>query len=239
MIEMNIFLNAVADYNIDSAIQSELVKQSQEYRVLATLRYLFPSRFDYMIKGERPDLQDIASGTGIEVTIAAKDKDMQAARVFTENCENHRSSKAINGKKAIENKGYSIIQNQYGKVLIAPTGTLESEKRVFQDCIQRKLLRAGEYRIGFPKLGLAVLLTEIPTTEAERSYNDWVYDVLISTEAAFDFVYVISERFCHYYDILTHHTLRKAISKEETFLLGKVARMTAEGALTLDSLVWS
>lgn len=239
MIEMNIFSNVVADYIIDSAIQSELVKQSQEFRVLATLRYLFPNRFDYMIKGERPDLQDIASGTGIEVTIAAKDKDMQAARVFTENCENHRSSKAIYGKKAIENNGYSIIQNQYGKVLTVPTGTLEGEKRVFQDCIHRKLLKASEYRRGFPKLGLAVLLTEIPTTEAERSFGDWVYDVLPSKEAAFDFVYIISERFCHYYNILMPYRLRKAITKEETLLLGKVARMTAEGELTLDSPVWS
>ena len=67
-----------------SAIKPNTLKHSQEYRVLATLRYLYPSKFDTMITGEAPDLQDSASSTGIEVTAAVKEDDMKVSRAFSE-----------------------------------------------------------------------------------------------------------------------------------------------------------
>ena len=48
------------------------------------MRYLYPSKFDTMITGEAPDLQDSASSTGIEVTAAVKEDDMKVSRAFSE-----------------------------------------------------------------------------------------------------------------------------------------------------------
>ena len=74
---MKINTDLVKGKKYSSAVKPNTLKHSQEYRVLATLRYLYPSKFDTMITGEAPDLQDSASSTGIEVTAAVKEDDMK------------------------------------------------------------------------------------------------------------------------------------------------------------------
>ncbi len=234
---MNIHLDVVTNHSFSSAIQSDLHKLSQEYWALATLRYLFPSQFEKMIKGESPDLQDKINRVGIEVTSAVEEGDMQANRAFAESIENPLSKKAVNDRQAIEKNGYSISSGQFGNVLSAPLRTSKVEKRVFQASIKRKIAKAEKYRSYFSKLGLALMLPEIPTREAENSAIDWAVELLKSDDG-FDFIYVISERFCLYYEIATLYRLKYDISKDESHLLRTIARMTAEGELTLDSPVW-
>lgn len=67
---MNIHTNLVKSKRFTSSIEPSILKHSQEYRVLATLRYVYPEKFDAMITGETPDLQDSTSSTGIEVTVS-------------------------------------------------------------------------------------------------------------------------------------------------------------------------
>lgn len=55
---MKIDTDQIKNKKFTAPIKSELQKHSQEYRVLATLRYLFPNRFENMVTGEAPDLQD-------------------------------------------------------------------------------------------------------------------------------------------------------------------------------------
>ncbi len=236
---MNIHLDVVTNHSFGSAIQSDLHKLSQEYWALATLRYLFPSQFEIMIKGESPDLQDKINGVGIEVTSAVEECDMQANRAFAESIENPLSKKAADDRQAIEKNGYSISSGQFGNVLSAPLRTSKVEKRVFQASIKRKIAKAEKYRIDFSKVGLALMLPEIPTREAEKYCIDWALEVL-KTEASngFDFIYIISERFCYYCEIAACQVFKCNISKDESQLLRKIARMTAEGELSLDSLVW-
>ena len=81
---MKINTDLVKGKKYSSAVKPNTLKHSQEYRVLATLRYLYPSKFDTMITGEAPDLQDSASSTGIEVTAAVKEDDMKVSRAFSE-----------------------------------------------------------------------------------------------------------------------------------------------------------
>ena len=69
---MKINTNLVKVKAYTDAIKPSLLKHSQEYRVLATLRYLYPIKFDKMVPGEAPDLQDYENGIGIEVTIASR-----------------------------------------------------------------------------------------------------------------------------------------------------------------------
>lgn len=67
---MKIDTNKIKNKRFTTPIESELQKHSQEYRVLATLRYLYPNRFENMITSESPDLQDKENSIGIEVTAA-------------------------------------------------------------------------------------------------------------------------------------------------------------------------
>lgn len=55
---MKINTDLVKGKKYSSAVKPNTLKHSQEYRVLATLRYLYPAKFDTMITGEAPDLQD-------------------------------------------------------------------------------------------------------------------------------------------------------------------------------------
>lgn len=65
--------------------------------MLATLRYLYPMKFDTMITGETPDLQDSVNSLGIEVTAAVKENDMKVSRAFSELY--HGSPKEIERRK--------------------------------------------------------------------------------------------------------------------------------------------
>ena len=81
---MNINTDLVKNKEFASAIKSSALKHSQEYKVLATLRYLFPAKFNTMITGEVPDIQDFVNGIGIEVTSAVKENDMKGSRLLSE-----------------------------------------------------------------------------------------------------------------------------------------------------------
>lgn len=79
---MRIDTDLIKNKNYIYPIQSSVIKHSQEYITLATLRYLFPQRYETMIKGESPDLQDSVNGIGIEVTAAVRENDMKASRAL-------------------------------------------------------------------------------------------------------------------------------------------------------------
>lgn len=80
---MNICTELVQNKRYDYAIKPCLLKRSQEYRVLATLRYLLPQEYSKMVTGESSDLQDCDSSVGIEVTAAVYRDDMKVASAFS------------------------------------------------------------------------------------------------------------------------------------------------------------
>ena len=79
---MKIDSDLIKNKNYTIPIEPSILKHSQEYNVLASLRYLFPHKFESMVTGESPDLQDIVNGIGIEVTAAVRENDMKASRAF-------------------------------------------------------------------------------------------------------------------------------------------------------------
>ena len=58
----------IRNYEVKTALPSELIKTSGEYRVLAYLMYSFPEQFSNLHKAESPDLQDLDDNLGVEVT---------------------------------------------------------------------------------------------------------------------------------------------------------------------------
>ena len=157
------------------------------------MRYLYPSKFDTMITGEAPDLQDSASSTGIEVTAAVKEYDMKVSRAFSE--LNQGKPKDIEKRKnIIKSSGYFSVPLKDEKVAISTSGTAGGEKRFFQESIRRKTKKIQQYRSNFKRMGLAILLPEIPTSYAENHLSEWITELFDESANLFDFVYVISHR---------------------------------------------
>lgn len=168
--------------------------------MLATLRYLYPSKFDEMITREALDLQDCKSGIGIEVTIAVKESDMKASRAFSEICQD-KSKYVENRKRIIKSSGYSIVPYKDEKVAVVTSGTSDGEKHIFQESLRRKIKKLQQYRTKFDRIGLAILLPEIPTNYSENHFSECISELTSKSILFYDFVYVIAHRFCLYYDI--------------------------------------
>lgn len=234
---MRIDTDKIKNKKFTEPIKSEPQKHSQEYRALATLRYLYPAKFDTMITGEAPDLQDSASNTGIEVTAAVKEADMKVSRAFSE--LNLGKPKDIEKRKnIIESSGYSFVPLKDEKIAISTSGTADGEKYFFQQSILRKTKKLQQYRPNFKRMGLAILLPEIPTSYAENHLSEWITELFDESANLFDFVYVISHRFCLYYDTQAKITEKRSLTQDESLLLATIGRMTAEGELTMTDTEW-
>lgn len=63
--------------------------------------------------------------------------------------------------------------------------------------------------------------------------DKWIAEVLEKIDIIFDFVYVLSHRFCVYYDVQEKSSELRTIKDMETKWLGIIARLTAEGEISL------
>ena len=115
---MNIETDLVKKKVFSSSMNPSIQKHSQEYKVLAILRYLYPQKFSTMIHGEAPDLQDNENGVGMEVVSAASENDMRASRAFS---ELHQTKGGDNEKseERIRASGYKFVPVQGKKVRIS------------------------------------------------------------------------------------------------------------------------
>ena len=201
------------------------------------MRYLYPTNFDEMITGESPDLQDCVNGIGIEVTAAVNENDMKVSRAFSELYQG-KPKDIERRKNTIESSGYSFVPLIDEKVAIATSGTADGEKHFFQESIRRKTKKLKQYRTNFKKIGLAVILPEIPTSYAEGHLSEWISELLEETDNLFDFVYVISHRFCIFYDTQKNVEEKHLLTSEENWALSTIGRLTAEGELSLTDSEW-
>lgn len=234
---MKINTDLVKNKRYNTSIEACLLKHSQEFRALATLRYLFPGKYDAMVNGEAPDLQDCASSIGIEVTAAVKEKDMMVSRLFSE--LNKGTPKEIEKrKKTIESSGYTFVPLKNQGVAISVSGTADGEKLFIQESIKKKIKKLPQYRETFRTLGLAIILPETPTIYAEQHIPEWLSEAFNDAEYSYDFVYVLSHRFCICYNIQENSLCKHALSDEESISLTTIGRMTAEGELTLSDVEW-
>ena len=158
---MKINTEIVQNKKFEAAIKPCLLKHSQEYRVLATLRYLYPAKFDKMVTGEAPDLQDCENGIGIEVTAAVSENDMRASRAFSELYQGEPKD-IEKRKKIIESSGYTFVPLVDNKDIISTSGTADGEKYFFQESIRKKTKKLEQYHANYKETGLAIILSEIP-----------------------------------------------------------------------------
>lgn len=233
---MNINTDLIRNKKFKRAISDELLKESQEYTVLAVLRYLFPGKYEQMKHADKPDLQDKNNSIAIEVTVAVQESDMKANRAFAKIDKTTSESQEIATTKITE-CGYEI--NKTNEIMsIVKGGTSDSEKHGLHKAILNKCKKANNYKMDFHSSGLAVLLSEIPTSDTENHIIDWLKEIHSEIESSFDFIYVISHRFCIMYDIKNDIIGRKCLRSTENRMLRTIARMTAEGEITLESDEW-
>lgn len=234
---MNLHSSLIKNKKFNGAIEPALLKRSQEYSVLGILRYLYPQKYNTMVMGEAPDLQDKRNSTGIEVTVAVSENDMKASRAFSQLLEGNDEMAKRHINK-IEESGYKLTSIEGKAVSIHATGTSNGEKTLFQKAIRKKIEKSPHYRENFKNLGLAVVFLEIPTSEAEHGCIAWTREVFQEAQKSFDFVYILAHRFCFYYDTHTDSCEKRIISGDDLYAIKTIARMTAEGELSLESDEW-
>lgn len=235
---MNIFTKRILQYRPEKSILSQKLNLSQEYRALATLKYLFPEKYDSFTAGDAPDLQNIENSMGVEVTAAVPEKDMKVARLFSYLCEGNNVDRQKHLISAISKENYSVAETTVGLAAISPIATSVSEKVFIQNIISKKMEKLPQYQEKYKRVELALILPEIPTSDAERHITGWITDIMHCARPAFDYVHIICHRFYKGLDMRTGEEIKIAISNRENLALGAIARMTAEGVISFDSEEW-
>lgn len=233
---MNIDTDLVKEKWFDSAIKPNLLKYSNEYKALAVLRYFYPEKYNTMIHSEAPDLQDTTNGVGIEVTIAVRENDMKVLRLLSE-LRNGNPNRYKKNKEKIESSNHKLSSNK-NIYRATATATDYGDKIIFQNSIRKKTKNLHKYKKNFNKIGLALLFLDNAMRYTEDDFKTWIVEVTEETKDSFDFFYVIYSYFCMYYNNQDNKLEKRSITKKEKQLLFKIARMTAEGELSLDDLEW-
>ena len=197
---MKINTDLVKGKKYSSAVKPNTLKHSQEYRVLATLRYLYPSKFDTMITGEAPDLQDSASSTGIEVTAAVKEDDMKVSRAFSE--LNQGKPKDIEKRKKTSNQAdISLFLLKMKRLRYLPPELPTERNAFFKKAYEERRKKFSSTDQILRGWDLPYFCPKFRPLMQKITYLSGLPNCLTSLQTLFDFVYVISHRFCLYYDM--------------------------------------
>ena len=233
---MKLFTDRVNMKDFADRIDPELLKKSQEYRVLGTLQFIFTEKFDKLSVSEAPDLQNANGDIGVEVTTAVSENDMKASSAFCfyQKAVDEKSKKRAERK--IFETSSKIVLYENGITAMRSSGGMNEECE-YKESIIKKIKKSNNYKRIVKHLYLAVVLPEIPSREAESNYPRWTRDIIRNSE--FEEVYVISERFCIRIDLLRGENSVFKISDDQNLAIRKIARMTAEGELDFSSEEWN
>ena len=237
---MNIYTDRVINKKFNNAISANIQKFSQEYRVLAILKYLFPDEHANLKPSDNPDLQNDKNNYAIEVTITASQEQMQANREFTHLCNEKDTESQKKIKEKIENNGYNIIESDYGKIMDCSWRNILFEERIFKEAIRKKLEKVNNYREHFPTIGLAILWIDRPTTEASEKIIDWIKECEKTCgQKGYDFYYILTQDSVIYYDTKDNSESIHHLSSMDARYLSTIGRMTAENEISLSDVEWN
>lgn len=232
---MQLFTERVNSKCFDNIISPQLSDVSQEYRALATLKLFFPEKFYQWYKSDGPDLQECGGNVGAEVTCAVDEDDMKASKEFIR-YRNNDGEKRNKAETRILKTSSKLETYENGLIALVRSGELDEEE-IYKAAIRKKLVKSCSYKAKVKILYLAVILPEIPSTYAEEMLAVWTRETLSNSE--YQEIYVISERFCIRIDLVTGDDIVINIDKNQNEALRKIARMTAEGEIDLDSEEWN
>lgn len=222
----------IRNYEVISALPTELIKTSREYYVLAVLKYSFPACFSKLKKAECPDLQALDGDVGIEVTWGGSP---QNELITGESVKYSHARNAAEKEKILQ----KIRENGGNRDEIAisyPIGTAEGDKQNVIRVFKKKLKKVDRYRKHFQNIGLAIMI-DIPLFFfGDRSWGKWLSDI---NNNAFDFVALVHWSGVDIYDFRFEQYSRSRISREDRDALQRLGRMAAEGIIKDDDPVWN
>lgn len=223
--------NNIRNFQFTSALSTELIKISREYKVLAILKYSFPERFSKLQKAECPDLQDFEGKLGVEVTWGGSPRD----ELISGESLKYSHAKTDAEKEKILQK---IRENGGNRDAIStsyPVGTSEDDKKNVIEVFQKKLKKVGNYRKSFQCVGLAIII-DIPLfLFYDSQWGKWLSGI---NNDSFDFVALIHWSGVEIYDFKTEEYSNRKISREDMDALKRLGRMAAEGMIRDDDPVW-
>lgn len=230
MIYLNI-TDEIRNYEVTAALPFELMKRSEEYRVLAILKYCFPQQFAKLHKAESPDLQDEENSLGIEVTSAISPEDQQISG---------ESLKYAHAKTDAEReKSLQIIRKNGGDrnefSTSYPVGTAKKDKANVQNAYAKKLKKLKAYRKRCSRIGLVIII-DIPLFFFEDP--EWGKWLIKDNEDEFDFVILLHWSGLDMYDVEAKEYNHIKIERNDMDALNRLGRMAAEGIIKDDDPVW-
>lgn len=221
----------IRNYQVTSALPSELIKTSREYLALAILKYSFPERFSKIHKAEAPDLQDSDGEIGVEVTWGGDPRN----EIITGESIKYSHAKT----EADKERCLHIIRMNGGdrdEICISyPVGTSEGDKKSVVEVFRKKLKKVADYRRCFHSVGLAILI-DIPMF----FFDDPLWGKPLSdiNKNGFDFVAFIHWSGIDIFDFKTEKYSKQRIGREDMDALRRLGRMAAEGIIKDDDPVW-
>lgn len=217
---------------------SQIIKYSQEYCVLAALRYFFPSEFADVEHSDHPDL--LGDDYCIEVVSVIDGHERSVEILFDEYKNARQEGQDTNQIEGKLDKKYSIDTSLGSPILQYPISTVEKEKILVQRAIEKKIRFIPEYRTKYSHVDLAVFLTEIPSSECLERLLEWAQSSFSGVKERYEKIFFISSRNLTVVDADDWNIKDSFEIPQETWkALRKIGKLTAEGIIKLTDVEWN
>ncbi len=220
--------------------KNKMREKSNVYRVLAVLRYVLPEKFNDAFVSEKPDIW--GSGFGVEVTMAANSNEMrinsnykkfslQEIKEINEDCRT--SSKITIKKIPVVNREIRMIESGGG--VNENSNSLKDLINHSLNIKSKKLEKDYSNNINGP-IDLAII---IPDSIVTIQKNSIVNYVLFNRNCnKFRTIYVLYTYYLFIIDTVSQTYQCIPFEKDDMNGLRTIARMTAEGIISVNDEEW-
>lgn len=220
------------------SIDSELQKKSQEYYILAFLKYINEEKYKDLVLDDRPDLK--GEKVSVEVTIAESEDNMQVNGEYVKFINGKDSNSRRESIRIINKQGYDVDESLGVKRLKGGGGiNLDTHKKNLENAFIRKNNKAKDYYRKDTCLELAILKLDREPSEWMEKICNWMGCILSKNENHFEIVYLFylnhSFAFGKKGELITHESISDDVNNKLHFL----ARKTAQGLIKLDDIEWN
>lgn len=230
---MNLNTLRIINKEFTSYIDEKKLKLSQEYFVLAFLKYKFPSKYADVFHADRPDLQ--GENVFVEVTALSTNGEMQASKEFAKYIEDGDKRRI----KTIRRTGNTLGSvDPLNAVSMCSGGgySFKSDCKLLQNRIIEKIDKANGYEINNRTPELALVKEDLPHKEWLEKISSCL-ETIVYNQDVYETIYILFQNSCIY--IEKGKSLKRIeLSRNEYTSLKKLGRMTAEGEITLDDEEW-
>ena len=232
---MNIDTPRIVNKKVSGYIKDgEKLKLSQEYFVLAFLKYKFPDKYKDAFHSDRPDIQ--GEKLFVEVTTLDKNTDVQASKEFAKYSEDHDERRI----KTIERTGNALRDKSCINVPSLNRGggyNFESDHLLLEKRVREKIDAAKGYDIRNRTPELALIKGDRPLQEWLEKISSSL-ETIVNGQEIYKTVYILFPNGCIYIE-KGKSLQRIELSQNEYLHLKTIGRMTAEEEINTDDEEWT